>query len=182
MYSMKFNNVYVKNSAESTTDEGLKDVFTEHGAKSKCFEFVNFEKTEDADETVKTLDGKEIEAQKVIKNITTTKMASALETAINRGRLNMKQIRELKEASIDFNSMISEKLRENLHKKTVDEIFSSGTGEFDEEEVYEKIPIDLNINAEKAKGVVHELARSRLSNSLIHAVALLRQRNQQGVV
>ncbi|KAJ6349147.1 hypothetical protein OIU77_006684 [Salix suchowensis] len=121
-------------------------------------------------------------AQKVIKNITTTKMAAALETAINRGRLNMKQIRELKEASIDFNSMISEKLRENLHKKTVDEIFSAGTGEFDEEEVYEKIPIDLNINAEKAKGVVHELARSRLSNSLIQAVALLRQRNQQGVV
>ncbi|KAB5512898.1 hypothetical protein DKX38_029926 [Salix brachista] len=121
-------------------------------------------------------------AQKVIKNITITKMAAALETAINRGRLNMKQIRELKEASIDFNSMISEKLRENLHKKTVDEIFSSGTGEFDEEEVYEKIPIDLNINAEKAKGVVHELARSRLSNSLIQAVALLRQRNQQGVV
>ncbi|KAG5224982.1 chloroplast inner envelope family protein [Salix suchowensis] len=114
-------------------------------------------------------------AQKVIKNITTTKMAAALETAIIRGRLNMKQIRELKEASIDFNSMISEKLRENLHKKTVDEIFSSGTGEFDEEEVYEKIPI-------KAKGVVHELARSRLSNSLIQAVALLRQRNQQGVV
>ncbi|KAG5224990.1 chloroplast inner envelope family protein [Salix suchowensis] len=100
-------------------------------------------------------------AQKVIKNITTTKLAAALETAINRGRLNMKQIRELKEAN---------------------EIFSSGTGEFDEEEVYEKIPIDLNINAEKAKGVVHELARSRLSNSLIQAVALLRQRNQQGVV
>uniref|UniRef100_A0A6N2M226 Protein TIC110, chloroplastic n=1 Tax=Salix viminalis TaxID=40686 RepID=A0A6N2M226_SALVM len=121
-------------------------------------------------------------AQKVIKNITTTKMGAALETAINRGGLNMKQIRELKEASIDFNSMISENLRENLYKKTVDEIFSSGTGEFDEEEVYEKIPEDLNINLEKAKGVVHELARSRLSNSLVQAVALLRQRNQQGVV
>ncbi|KAF9663061.1 hypothetical protein SADUNF_Sadunf18G0119100 [Salix dunnii] len=63
MYSMKFNNVYVKNSVESTTDEGLKDIFTEHGAKSKCFEFVNFEKAEDADEAVKTLDGKEIEGK-----------------------------------------------------------------------------------------------------------------------
>ncbi|KAF9661294.1 hypothetical protein SADUNF_Sadunf19G0053100 [Salix dunnii] len=73
---MKFNNVYVKNSIESTTDEGLKDVFTEHGAitsammmrdadeKSKCFEFVNFEKVEDADETVKTLNGKEIDGEK----------------------------------------------------------------------------------------------------------------------
>lgn len=121
-------------------------------------------------------------AQKVIKSITTTKMAAALETAINLGRLNIKQIRELKEASVDLDSMISERLRENLFKKTVDEIFSAGTGEFDEEEVYEKIPADLNIDAEKSKRVVHELARSRLSNSLIQAVALLRQRNHQGVV
>ncbi|KAL5582894.1 hypothetical protein UlMin_015336 [Ulmus minor] len=121
-------------------------------------------------------------SQKIIKNITTTKMAAAIETAIGQGRLNIKQIRELKEASVDLDNMISESLRENLFKKTVDEIFSSGTGEFDEEEVYEKIPADLNINVEKAKGVVHELAQSRLSNSLIQAVSLLRQRNRQGVV
>nr|DAD24411.1 TPA_asm: hypothetical protein HUJ06_025875 [Nelumbo nucifera] len=121
-------------------------------------------------------------AQKVIKSITTTKMAAAIETAVSQGRLSIKQIRELKEASVDLDSMISESLRENLFKKTVDEIFSSGTGEFDEEEVYAKIPLDLNINADKAKGVVHELARTRLSNSLIQAVALLRQRNRAGVV
>ena len=54
LYSMKFNNIYGKNSAEFTTDEGLKDVFNEHGSitsavmmraaveKSKCFESVNF--------------------------------------------------------------------------------------------------------------------------------------------
>ncbi|KAI4307576.1 hypothetical protein L6164_030748 [Bauhinia variegata] len=121
-------------------------------------------------------------AQKIIKNITTTKMAAAIETAVTQGRLNIKQIRELKEASVDLDSMVSENLRETLFKKTVDDIFSSGTGEFDEKEVYEKIPSDLNINKEKAKSVVHELAQSRLSNSLIQAVALLRQRNRQGVV
>ncbi|XP_010256257.1 PREDICTED: protein TIC110, chloroplastic-like [Nelumbo nucifera] len=121
-------------------------------------------------------------AQKVIKSITTTKMAAAIETAISQGRLNIKQIRELKEASVDLDSMISESLRESLFKKTVDEIFSSGTGEFDEVEVYEGIPLDLNINGDKAKGVVHDLARTRLSNSLIQAVALLRQRNRAGVV
>ncbi|KAA8543680.1 hypothetical protein F0562_021574 [Nyssa sinensis] len=38
------------------------------------------------------------------------------------------------------------------------------------------------LNAEKSKRVVHELAKTRLSNSLIQAVALLRQRNRQGVV
>ncbi|KAK6246772.1 hypothetical protein QUC31_018337 [Theobroma cacao] len=121
-------------------------------------------------------------AQKVIKSITTTKMAAAIETAIGQGRLNIKQIRELKEAGVDLDNMISESLRENLFKKTVDEIFSSGTGEFDEEEVYEKIPTDLKVNSQKAKGVVHDLARTRLSNSLIQAVSLLRQRNRQGVV
>ncbi|MBA0762010.1 hypothetical protein Gotri_024571, partial [Gossypium trilobum] len=121
-------------------------------------------------------------AQKIIKSITTTKMAAAIETAIGQGRLNIKQIRELKESGVDLDNMISENLRENLFKKTVDEIFSSGTGEFDEEEVYDKIPADLKVNPQKAKGVVHDLARTRLSNSLVQAVALLRQRNRQGVV
>ncbi|KAK6938221.1 Protein TIC110, chloroplastic [Dillenia turbinata] len=121
-------------------------------------------------------------AQKVIKNITTTKMAAAIETAISQGRLNIKQIRELKEASVDLDNIITGSLRENLFKKTVDEIFSSGTGEFDEEEVYQKIPSDLNLNAEKAREIVQELAQTRLFNSLIQAVALLRQRNRTGVV
>ncbi|XP_050368674.1 protein TIC110, chloroplastic [Argentina anserina] len=120
--------------------------------------------------------------QKIIKSITTTKMASAIETAIGQGRLNIQQIRELKQSSVDLENMISETLRESLFKKTVDEIFSSGTGEFDEEEVYEKIPADLHINVKKARVVVLELAKSRLSNSLIQAVSLLRQRNHRGVV
>ncbi|KAF5180852.1 hypothetical protein FRX31_029563 [Thalictrum thalictroides] len=99
-----------------------------------------------------------------------------------QGRLSIKQIRELKEASVDLDTMVSESLRENLFKKTIDEVFSSGTGDLDEEEGYMKIPSDLNINIEKAKGVVHELAKTRLANSLIQAVALLRQRNRIGVV
>ncbi|KAK9127298.1 hypothetical protein Syun_016095 [Stephania yunnanensis] len=121
-------------------------------------------------------------AQKIIKNITTSKIAAAIETGASRGSLSINEIRRLKEANVDVSTMISEGLRENLFKKTVDDIFSSGTGDFDEEQVYEKIPADLSINPEKAKGVVHELAKTRLSNSLIQAVALLRQRNRAGVV
>lgn len=121
-------------------------------------------------------------AQKIIKNITTSKLSGVLETAVGQGRISMKEIRELREAGVEINTMVSESLRENLFKKAVDDIFSSGTGEFDEEEVYEKMPADLSINAEKAKAVVQQLARTRLSNSLVQAVALLRQRNQKGVV
>lgn len=121
-------------------------------------------------------------AQKVIKSITTTKMAAAIETAVTQGRLNIKQIRELKEAGVDLDNMVSTNMRELLFKKTVGDVFSSGTGEFDEEEVYENIPSDLNINKEKSRVVVRKLAETRLSNSLIQAVALLRQRNHIGVV
>ncbi|TRO72514.1 hypothetical protein FKB34_17400, partial [Glycocaulis profundi] len=109
-------------------------------------------------------------------------MAAALETAVGQGRLSIKEIRELKGSGIELDVMVSQSLRQNLFKKTVDDIFSSGTGEFDEVEVYEKIPEDLSIDVEKARGVVHELARTRLSNSLIQAVSLLRQRNTKGVV
>ena len=35
-------------------------------------------------------------AQKIIKSITTMKMAAAIETAVGQGRLTIKQIRELK--------------------------------------------------------------------------------------
>ncbi|CAI8596921.1 unnamed protein product [Vicia faba] len=121
-------------------------------------------------------------AQKVIKSITTTKMAAAIETAVTQGRLNIKQIRELKEAGVDLDNMVSKNMRELLFKKTVGDIFSSGTGEFDEEEVYENIPSDLNISKEKSRVVVQQLAQTRLSNSLIQAVALLRQKNRKGVV
>ncbi|KAK6130830.1 hypothetical protein DH2020_035428 [Rehmannia glutinosa] len=56
----KFNNVFVKNLAESTTDDDLKRIFGEYGTitssvvmrdadgKSRCFGFVNFENADDA--------------------------------------------------------------------------------------------------------------------------------------
>ncbi|XP_042386454.1 protein TIC110, chloroplastic-like [Zingiber officinale] len=53
---------------------------------------------------------------------------------------------------------------------------------FDEVEVYEKIPSDLSIDAEKAKGIVKEHAKSILANSLVQAIALLRQKNHDGVM
>ncbi|KAL0436086.1 UNVERIFIED_CONTAM: Polyadenylate-binding protein 2 [Sesamum radiatum] len=69
----KFNNVYVKNLAESTTDDDLKKFFGEYGAitssvvmrdadgKSKCFGFVNFENADDAAKAVEALNGKKFD-------------------------------------------------------------------------------------------------------------------------
>ncbi|XP_068655696.1 polyadenylate-binding protein 2-like isoform X2 [Aristolochia californica] len=69
----KFNNVYVKNLSETTTDEDLRKIFGEYGGitsavvmregdgKSKCFGFVNFENAEDAALAVEDLNGKKID-------------------------------------------------------------------------------------------------------------------------
>ncbi|XP_062159841.1 polyadenylate-binding protein 2-like [Alnus glutinosa] len=66
----KFNNVFVKNLSEATTDEDLKKIFGEYGiitsavvmrdvdGKSKCFGFVNFENADDAAKAVEELNGK----------------------------------------------------------------------------------------------------------------------------
>ena len=68
----KFNNVFVKNLAESVSDEDLRNYFGEYGTitsvmvmrdadgKSKCFGFVNFENADDAANSVKILNGKKI--------------------------------------------------------------------------------------------------------------------------
>ncbi|XP_019153341.1 PREDICTED: polyadenylate-binding protein 2-like [Ipomoea nil] len=70
---IKFNNVYVKNLSESTTDDDLKKVFGEFGiitsavvmrdadGKSKCFGFVNFESADDAAKAVDALNGKKFD-------------------------------------------------------------------------------------------------------------------------
>nr|XP_043635589.1 polyadenylate-binding protein 2-like [Erigeron canadensis] len=69
----KFNNVYVKNVSETTTDEDLKKTFGEYGTitsavimrdsdgKSKGFGFVNFDSADDAANAVDALNGKKFD-------------------------------------------------------------------------------------------------------------------------
>lgn len=70
---VKFNNVFVKNLSESTTEDDLKKTFGDYGlitsvvvmrdgdGKSKCFGFVNFDKADEAAEAVEALNGKKID-------------------------------------------------------------------------------------------------------------------------
>ncbi|CAL4917312.1 unnamed protein product [Urochloa decumbens] len=120
-------------------------------------------------------------AQKIIKGITTTKLSSAIEISVARGQIGIREVRDLRKANFQLDSLIAEPLRENIYRKIVEEIFSSGTGDFDEEEVYTKIPADLIISAEKAKSIVQDIAKVRLENSLVQAIALLRQKKRDDV-
>uniref|UniRef100_A0A7N0UCF2 PABP n=1 Tax=Kalanchoe fedtschenkoi TaxID=63787 RepID=A0A7N0UCF2_KALFE len=64
----KFNNVFVKNLAETTTEEDLRSMFARSAherplvmkdadGKSRCFGFVNFENADDAAKSVEALNG-----------------------------------------------------------------------------------------------------------------------------
>ncbi|KAH9712016.1 polyadenylate-binding protein [Citrus sinensis] len=69
----RFNNVYVKNLSETTTEDDLKKIFGEFGiitstavmrdadGKSKCFGFVNFDDPDDAARSVEALNGKKFD-------------------------------------------------------------------------------------------------------------------------
>ncbi|KAG6406883.1 hypothetical protein SASPL_134527 [Salvia splendens] len=69
----KFTNVFVKNLADTITDDNLKTTFGEYGVitsavvmrdadgKSKCFGFVNFEHADDAAKAVEALNGKKFD-------------------------------------------------------------------------------------------------------------------------
>ena len=90
----KFNNVYVKNLSEATTEEDLKKLFEEYGSitsvvvmrdgdgKSKCFGFVNFENADDAANAVEALNGNKFDDKElyvISKNYNLIKMDKILE-------------------------------------------------------------------------------------------------------
>lgn len=121
-------------------------------------------------------------AQKVIKNVIRNKMTVSIEAAVKGGRMGLKEVRDLKEAKVDIKDVMSEALRETIFKKAAEEVFSNGKGEFDETEMFHKVTEELSIDKEKAMKVVQEIAKARLGNSLVQAVAQYRQKNQDGVV
>eukprot|EP00897_Mesotaenium_endlicherianum_P003286 jgi/Mesen1/2986/ME000176S02024 len=121
-------------------------------------------------------------AQKVVQGITSTKMAGAIDQAVQQGRLSVDDIRELKASGVDITAMVNNTVRTNLYKRLVEKALSTGTGDFSRAEVLDKLPEDLGLDREKMGAVVSELARERLKGGLVQAVSLLRQRKSEQVV
>ncbi|XWS21223.1 hypothetical protein CRYUN_Cryun30bG0036900 [Craigia yunnanensis] len=117
----KFNNVYVKNLSESTTDEDLKTIFGEYGeitsavvmrdadGKSKCFGFVNFENADDAVEAVEALNGKKFEEKEWY-------VGKALKKYEREHELKARFEQTMKEAADKFQGV-------NLYIKNLDDSF-----------------------------------------------------------
>ncbi|GAB4860218.1 hypothetical protein Ancab_011697 [Ancistrocladus abbreviatus] len=76
------------------------------------------------------------------------------EVILADGQLTKAMIEQLNEAQKQVGRPPEYAQKGEFFKQTMDEIFSSGTGDFDEEEVYEKIP---KIDPKKAKAAIGQL-------------------------
>ncbi|KAF2612580.1 hypothetical protein F2Q70_00010522 [Brassica cretica] len=118
----KFTNLYVKNLAESTTDEDLKSAFGEFGeitsavvmrdgdGKSKGFGFVNFEDAGDAAKAVEGLNGKTFGDKEWY-------VGRAQKKSERESELKVRYEESLREAADKFQSC-------NLYVKNLDESIS----------------------------------------------------------
>ncbi|KAG2298122.1 hypothetical protein Bca4012_009335 [Brassica carinata] len=118
----KFTNVYVKNLAESTTDDDLKNTFGEFGTitsavvmkdgdgKSKGFGFVNFENADDAAKAVEALNGKTFDDKEWY-------VGRAQKKSERETELKVRYEQSLREAADKFQSS-------NLYVKNLDDSIS----------------------------------------------------------
>ncbi|KAF8093373.1 hypothetical protein N665_0383s0005 [Sinapis alba] len=118
----KFTNVYVKNLAESTTDDDLKNTFGEFGTitsavvmkdgdgKSKGFGFVNFDNADDAAKAVEALNGKTFEDKEWY-------VGRAQKKSERETELKVRYEQSLREAADKFQSS-------NLYVKNLDDSVS----------------------------------------------------------
>ncbi|WZY68214.1 polyadenylate-binding protein 2 isoform X1 [Brassica napus] len=128
----KFTNVYVKNLAESTTDDDLKNAFAEYGeitsavvmkdgegGKSKGFGFVNFENADDAAKAVESLNGKMFDDKEWY-------VGRAQKKSERETELRVRREESLREAAERFQSsnLYVKNLDSSVSDETLKEMFS----------------------------------------------------------
>ena len=118
---------------------------------------------------------------KVVKGITSAGMLKGVEDAIRRGTLTISEVKELKEADLDVESMISLDQRSGMLRKGVEAAHTDGSGTFANAEFEEDWPAALALKEKRAKEVVSEVGREVKKSSLVNAVADLRSREADRV-
>lgn len=121
-------------------------------------------------------------AEKIIKQITSGKMAGAIAKSVQMGQFSINDIRGLKDAGLKIENLVTKPARVQLFKKLISEQLASGTGQFDEELITKTIPEDLALSVEEAQSLLKAAASDKVKDALVQAISMLRQKQKDKVV
>mmetsp|Transcript_9892 Transcript_9892/g.36214 ORF Transcript_9892/g.36214 Transcript_9892/m.36214 type:complete len:1076 (-) Transcript_9892:1462-4689(-) len=122
-------------------------------------------------------------AQKVIKGVSNAGMIQGMSNAVAQGKLTYEEVKSMKEQEVDVETMLSEDLRSQLLRKTLQSRLAEPEGdEFDATAIVEEVADTLKVPEEKSEKILDEIGREQKKMSLVNAIAFLRQKNQSATV
>ncbi|KAK3247525.1 hypothetical protein CYMTET_42978 [Cymbomonas tetramitiformis] len=116
-------------------------------------------------------------AQLIIRGVTNERVGSNVAAQVSAGKMDLKEIRNLKEQDLDVESMVSKEQRKTLFRKEVEKLLTAGTGNFDANEMLVEVPELLCLDKEKAATEVEQIAKERKKDALVSGVAMLRSKD-----
>jgi len=137
--------------------------------------------TKEKSEYLKGLQGQlglpEDAAKVIIRGVMNSRLMSNVQAQVSQGKMTLAEVRNLAAQDVDIESMMSADMRAVMYRKEVERLLSTGTGAFDAVAMLEETPKLLVIDADKAKAVVQEISKERKRDSLVSAVAQVRQKD-----
>ena len=122
-------------------------------------------------------------AQKVITGVTNAGMLKGMSNAVAQGKLTYEEVKSMKDQEVDVESMLSEDLRSQLLRKTLQTRLAEPEGDdFDATAIVEEISDTLKVPEEKSEKILNEVGKEQKKMSLVNAIAFLRQKNQASTV
>jgi hypothetical protein len=122
------------------------------------------------------------QAEKIIKGVQNQRLGASLQSAKATGQLDLQKILDMKDAGVDVDTFVSEEMRLTLYTKEIQNVLSSGQGDFDAERLLQQLPQDLNLPEKKVKQTIQEQAKDKKRTTLVQAVSFLRQRKLDDTV
>lgn len=116
------------------------------------------------------------DADKMIEEALSAKVADELKTQMSSGDLTLDQVRAMKkEKDMDINTVLDIGTRDRMFLKHVETSFTEAPANFDADDLLKTIPEELGLDVSKASKLVKKLADDRKRPTLIQAVSMLRQ-------
>jgi hypothetical protein len=120
-------------------------------------------------------------AKVIIRGVMNSRLMSNVQAQVSQGKMSLSEVRSLAAQDVDIESMMSADSRAGMYRKEVERLLSLGTGVFDVNDVDDVLPKLLVLDAAKANSIVQEISKERKRDSLVSAVAQMRQKGAENM-